>query len=94
MPLPLIHHTPKPQLLIQLCQPTPGTCPGHVDCTVLAVLKGTEEADSLFQAADSLEAVKTSGWTGWNTHTMNMTGVLLAQDWSFRNTDFIQLTIR
>ena len=58
------------------------TCPGHVDCTVLAVIKGTAEADSLFRAADSLEAVKTSGWTGWNTHTMNMTGVLLAQDWS------------
>ena len=57
------------------------TCPGHVDCTVLAVIKGTAEADSLFRAADSLEAVKTSGWTGWNTHTMNMTGVLLAQDW-------------
>jgi len=27
------------------------TCPGHVDCTVLAVVKGTAEADSLFQAA-------------------------------------------
>ena len=49
---------------------------------MLAVIKGTAEADSLFRAADSLEAVKTSGWTGWNTHTMNMTGVLLAQDWS------------
>lgn len=58
------------------------TCPGHVDCTVLAVIKGTAEADSLFQAAASLEAVKTSGWTGWNADTMNMTGVLLAQDWS------------
>lgn len=57
------------------------TCPGHVDCTVLAVIKGTAEADSLFQAAASLEAVKTSGWTGWNADTMNMTGVLLAQDW-------------
>ena len=58
------------------------TCPGHVDCTVLAVVKGTAEADSLFQAADTLEAVKTSGWTGWNADTRNMAGALLAQDWS------------
>jgi len=41
------------------------TCPGHVDCTVLALVKGTAEADSLFQAADTLEAVKASGWAGW-----------------------------
>ncbi|WP_320993276.1 NlpC/P60 family protein [Enterocloster bolteae] len=58
------------------------TCPGHVDCTVLAVVKGTAEADSLFQAADTLEAVKASGWTGWNADTRNMAGALLAQDWS------------
>ena len=58
------------------------TCPGHVDCTVLAVVKGTAEADSLFQAADTLEAVKSSGWTGWNADTRNMAGALLAQDWS------------
>ena len=58
------------------------TCPGHVDCTVLAVVKGTAEADSLFQAADTLEAVKASGWTGWNANTRNMAGALLAQDWS------------
>ena len=57
-------------------------CPGHVDCTVLAVVKGTAEADSLFQAADTLEAVKASGWTGWNADTRNMAGALLAQDWS------------
>lgn len=58
------------------------TCPGHVDCTVLAVVKGTAEADSLFEAADTLEAVKSSGWTGWNADTRNMAGALLAQDWS------------
>ena len=58
------------------------TCPGHVDCTVLALVKGTAEADSLFQAADTLEAVKASGWTGWNADTRNMAGALLAQDWS------------
>ena len=58
------------------------TCPGHVDCTVLAVVKGTAEADSLFQAADTLEAVKASSWTGWNADTRNMAGALLAQDWS------------
>ena len=58
------------------------TCPGHVDCTVLAVVKGTAEADSLFQAADTLEAVKSSSWTGWNADTRNMAGALLAQDWS------------
>ena len=58
------------------------TCPGHVDCTVLAVVKGTAEADSLFQAADTLEAVKASGWTGWNADTRNTAGALLAQDWS------------
>ena len=58
------------------------TCPGRVDCTVLAVVKGTAEADSLFQAADTLEAVKSSGWTGWNADTRNMAGALLAQDWS------------
>ena len=58
------------------------TCPGHVDCTVLALVKGTAEADSLFQAADTLEAVKSSGWTGWNADTRNMAGALLAQDWS------------
>ena len=58
------------------------TCPGHVDCTVLAVVKGIAEADSLFQAADTLEAVKASGWTGWNADTRNMAGALLAQDWS------------
>ena len=58
------------------------TCPGHVDCTVLAVVKGTAEADSLFQTADTLEAVKASGWTGWNADTRNMAGALLAQDWS------------
>ena len=58
------------------------TCPDHVDCTVLAVVKGTAEADSLFQAADTLEAVKASGWTGWNADTRNMAGALLAQDWS------------
>ena len=58
------------------------TCPGPVDCTVLAVVKGTAEADSLFQAADTLEAVKASGWTGWNADTRNMAGALLAQDWS------------
>lgn len=58
------------------------TCPGHVDCTVLVVVKGTAEADSLFQAADTLEAVKASGWTGWNADTRNMAGALLAQDWS------------
>ena len=58
------------------------TCPGHVDCTVLAVVKGTAEADSLFQAADTLEAVKASSWTGWNADTRNMAGELLAQDWS------------
>lgn len=58
------------------------TCPGHVDCTVLAVVKGTAEADSLFQAADTLEAVKASGWTGWNADTRNMAGALLSQDWS------------
>ena len=58
------------------------TCPGHVACTVLAVVKGTAEADSLFQAADTLEAVKASGWTGWNADTRNMAGALLAQDWS------------
>ena len=58
------------------------TCPGHVDCTVLAVVKSTAEADSLFQAADTLEAVKASGWTGWNADTRNMAGALLAQDWS------------
>lgn len=58
------------------------TCPGHVDCTVLAVVKGTAEADSLFQAADTLEAVKSSGWTGWDADTRNMAGALLAQDWS------------
>ena len=58
------------------------TCPGHVDCTVLAVVKGTAEADSLFQAADTLEAVKASSWTGWNADTRNKAGALLAQDWS------------
>ena len=58
------------------------TCPGQGDCTVLAVVKGTAEADSLFQAADTLEAVKSSGWTGWNADTRNMAGALLAQDWS------------
>ena len=58
------------------------TCPGHVDCTVLAGGKGTAEADSLVQAADTLEAVKSSGWTGWNADTRNMAGALLAQDWS------------
>ena len=69
------------------------TCPGHVDCTVLAVVKGTAEADSLFQAADTLEAVKSSGWTGWNAVTRNMAGALLAQDWS-QEYGLIQLTIR
>ena len=58
------------------------TCPGHVDCTVLAVVKGTAEADSLFQAADTLEADNSSGWTGWTAETRNMAGALLAQDWS------------
>ena len=64
------------------------TCPGHVDCTVLAVVKGTAEADSLFQAADTLEAVKSSGWTGWNADTRNMAGALLAQEYGLYTVDY------
>ena len=76
------------------------TCPGHVDCTVLAVVKGTAEADSLFQAADTLEAVKASGWTGWKGG--NPKNQVLPETWQAgfwprigpRNMVFIQLTIR
>lgn len=57
------------------------TCPGHVDCSVLALVKGTSEADSLYLAADSLQAVRNSGWAGWNADTRNLTSRLLAQDW-------------
>lgn len=58
-------------------------CPGHVDCSILAVVKGVSETDSLFKTSASLPAGSGGAvsWAGWNEDTMACVRELSSQDW-------------
>ena len=75
-------------------QTAASACPGHVDCSIVAMVRGVAETKGLFQTASATPSngADLSAWPGWNKDTMTYARELSKQDWyvyyGFNITDF------